>query len=84
MKQTRSRGGALANFAKPRDQAFANPAATPKLLVYTCTPIQTKLTMEDFKETLAHSQINSSVTPWIIHGHPTRPTATFPFLVDLT
>ena len=33
MEQTRSRDGALANFARPRDQAFANPAATPTLLV---------------------------------------------------
>ena len=84
MKQTRSQGGVCANFARPRDQAFANPGATPTLLVCTCPPIQTKLTMEDFKETLAHSEISSSVTPWIIHGNPTRPTATFPFLVYLT
>ena len=30
------RGGALANFVRPRDRAFENPGATPDLLALTC------------------------------------------------
>lgn len=30
------RGGALANFVRPRDRAFENPGATPDLLALPC------------------------------------------------